>query len=279
MADLAIPETDGVFTDVDEIAYHADHNSLSCSGAKELLRSPFKFNWQRTQPKAQKSYFDLGHYVHGKVLGIGQPVVIIDAPDFKTKAAREERDAAYAAGSVPVLAHVAEQGDAMAKNLLEHDTAGALFAHEERGVEVSAYWRDPATGVRLRSRFDLTAPVGDWLVVLDVKTTGESANPAAFGRIAASKGYYIQDAWYSEAAVATGMGRQIDFVFAVVETDPPHMVSLQRLSQRARELGRAKMRQAVNLFSECTANNHWPDYGSGIHDVDLPGWLYYQEEE
>lgn len=280
-----VPVEDGVFPAIPERIYHGDKLSLSCSGAKTLLKSPHKFDWQRSQPEVHKPAFDLGHYVHGKALGVGEPVVIIDAPDYKTKGAQEARDAAYAAGHVPVLAKVAVLGDAMAAKLLSHPVAGSLLANGDRQCEQSAFWRDPVTGVRLRARFDVTVPVGDWLVIGDVKTTGASAERDEFGRTIAKLGYFIQDAWYGEAATATRLaeGRRIDFVFFVVETEPPHLVDVLRLPQKARDLGRLKMRRAIDLFAECTANDHWPDWpdrsSNDIHQTDLPAWFYNQEED
>lgn len=279
MTTATIPEADGVYPDVDEIAYHNDHSSLSCSGAKQLLRSPYKFNWQRTQPRKEKAAYDLGHYVHGKALGVGQPVVIIDAADYKTTKAREQRDDAYAIGSVPILAKVAEQGDAMVKRLLEHPVSGALLANNQRLVENSIYWHDPMSNVRLRARPDVIAPAGDWLVIGDVKTTAETADPEDFGAVVARRGYYLQDPFYSTAAAAAGLGQQIDFIFMVVEVEPPHLVSINRLTPRARDVGRSKMRHAIDTYAECSRTNQWPDYGPAIHDIDLPNWFYYQEEE
>jgi hypothetical protein len=273
-----VPAEDGLFLKVPEEIYHSDTASLSSSGARTLLESPARFAYERTNRK-YATHFDLGHYVHGLVLGVGEPVVIIYADDYKTKAARDERDAAYAKGHVPILAKTAVVGQAMAKRVREHETAAALLENPEKAVELSAYWLDAESGVRLRARFDLTAPVGDWFVIGDVKTTGVSANPNSWGTIAARHGLFIQDAFYRTAAEATGLGTPIDFVFINVETEPPHLVSMTRLRPRAVELGRTKMRQAINLFAQCTANNHWPAFGAGIHDVDLPGWAYYQEEE
>ncbi|GAS98856.1 uncharacterized protein RMCC_5821 [Mycolicibacterium canariasense] len=278
----AVPAEDGVFGDVPETVYHGDLGSLSCSSAKALLKSPYKFHWSRTQPRVQKSYFDLGHYVHGKALGVGEPVAILDYPDFKTKAAREERDQAYAEGKVPILTKDAALGDAMVAALLGHETAGELLAAPD-AVEHSAYWHDPLTHVRLRSRFDLFSFVDDWLLIADVKTTSVTADPRAWGgAVAAKTGLHIQDAWYRTAAAATGLApdpERIDFVFINVETEPPHMVSVTRLPSRAVRVGAQKMRAAVDLFAKCTRSDVWPSYGPGITTVEMPNYFYYQEEE
>jgi hypothetical protein len=273
------PAQDGVYGDISEPVYHGDLDSLSSSGARALLKSPAKFDYGRTHPK-HAAHFDLGHYVHGLVLGVGEPVVIIDAKDYKTTKAQDARDEAYTEGKVPILVGVAEVGKAMAKRITEHDTAGSLLANPERASELSAYWHDDETSVRCRARFDVVAPVGDWLVLGDVKTTSVSADPDDFGKTAANHGLYIQRSWYVAAAVACGMApiEAIDFVFINVETEPPHEVSMTRLKPRAIALGDKKMRQAIRLFADCTANNHWPSYGSGIHDVDLPNYIYYQED-
>lgn len=279
----APPVDDGAYPAISETVYHADWGSFSQSGAKSILKSPARFHWERTHPKVQKKAYDLGHYVHGKALGVGEPVVVIDAADYRTKKAQETRDAAYAEDKVPILAKTAVVGDAMAAKLLDHPIAGSLLANDDRSVELSTYWHDVATGIRLRARFDVLAPVGDWLVVGDVKTTDNSTDPVDFGRIAANLGYYIQNAWYSEGASTIDPQRRVDFINLVVEVDPPHLVSIVRLPERARELGRQKMRRAIDLYAQCTANDHWPDWpdpsSNLICQSDLPAWFYFQEEE
>ena len=57
--------------------YHADRSSLSCSGAKLLLRSPAKFQWRLDHPVV-KDVFDFGTVAHTLVLGEGADIAVLD---------------------------------------------------------------------------------------------------------------------------------------------------------------------------------------------------------
>lgn len=273
-----VPAEDGIYGGIPDTVYHSDKHSLSSSGARDLLASPAKFAWQRNQPPKNARHFDIGHYVHGKVLGVGSPVVVIDADDYRSKAAKEQRDQAYADGLVPILRKEVAELDAMAEAVLAHPTAAALF--EEGVAELSMWWHDTETGVRCRARTDWLReyPDGRRPIIGDVKTTGTGASPSAFSATAGKGGLHIQEAWYREAARECGIHDDPWFIFINVEKDPPHLVSLTQLTPRAVELGAARMRAAIDLYANCLANDHWPDYGPDIHTVDLPNWVYYQEE-
>src|SRR5215469_11135399 len=106
--------------EIDEATYHGDPvpgGSLSSSGARKLLppSCPAKFAWERENPPEPTKALDLGTAAHSLVLGIGKPLAWIDAEDWRTKAAKEWRDAARAEGSVPLLLHEFNQVDAMAQ--------------------------------------------------------------------------------------------------------------------------------------------------------------------
>lgn len=271
-----IPEDDGIYSGISDIEYHADKHSLSSSGARKLLRSPSKFHWAQSQPPETAKHFDIGHFVHGEVLGVGQPVVIIDADSYKTKAAQTERDAAYAAGNIPMLKGDADEARKMVAAVLAHPGAAKLL--EDGTAELSAYWHDLDTRARLRARFDKLRefPDGRPPLLIDLKTT-TSADPDDFGATAGKFGLHFQAAWYREAIRAIGVHDDASFVFINVEKEPPYEVSLTRLPETAMELGARQMRRAIDLYAECRATDTWPGYGNEIHTRDIPRWVYNQE--
>src|SRR5438046_4854420 len=97
-------------SDLSAINYHA-MRALSASGAwllaeecaaKFLWRSP----WNPLYEPEAKTEFDIGMAVHLAVLEPrrqADSVVLIEAGDYRTAKAREARDAARAAGLVPLL--------------------------------------------------------------------------------------------------------------------------------------------------------------------------------
>ena len=140
-------------------------------------------------------------------------------------------------------------------------------------AEVSAFWTDPYTGVLCRCRPDFAADCG---VLLDVKTVGNSS-PDDFRLQAARMRYDVQDAFYSEGyGIASGSPVE-RFLFVTVETAYPFLAAVHELLPESKAAGAEKARAALTRYAECLRNNHWPHYGSEIHQIQLPAWaLTYQ---
>jgi PDDEXK-like uncharacterized protein DUF3799 len=270
----------GIYPDVPEDVYHA-LPSLSASGAKLLLppSAPAVFHYRRQHPEHRREY-DLGHAAHKKVLGAGADIVVVDAADYKTKAAREARDGAYAAGKVPLLPHEDAQTDEMAAAVMRHAVAGALFAAGRGEPEQTLIWRDEATGVMRRARLDwMTRLGGGRLLIGDLKSAARAA-VEFLPKVVHDFCYYQQAAWYLDAVRALGLGDEsADFVFVFVEKTPPYLVQLARLDDQALAIGAARNRQALEIFRDCQASGIWPGYDTDIAVIGLPAWAARKYEE
>lgn len=276
--DTALIDKPGVFT-VDELSYHADEAlapgfgpSLSSTGARTLLDSPALFRWRQDNPEPPKAAFDLGHAVHGKVLGVGLNIETI--PDdllaangaVSTKEAKAFVAESRARGAVPVKSDVAALVARIADAVMAHPVAAAILSQGE--PEQSAYATDPDTGVTMRARID-------WLrdnAAVDLKTVGRQggARPSTFARAAADHGYHIQADWYSR--ILARLGHAVPFVHIVAETEPPHLVSVTQLDDEAMSLGDAMSRRALDTYARCIQTGTWPGYSTEIEPVALPAW-------
>ncbi len=298
----------GIFDGIDDATYHADEGSLSSSGARTIInRSPAHFRWERDHGRKPKKAFDLGHAVHGELLGVGQPVFVLDPEVHGLKADGTVSDApantkawktavadARARGEVPVAIDDWAAVERMVAEAHAHSTAHALLSS---GVaEQSIYWRDEVTGELLRARPDwMRVGRGGRLVVLDAKTTSD-ASPDEFARSAGKFGYHCQQAWYLDGIVANweavcaavGADPTLDphdpdkgplFVFLVVEVDEPHPVLVAQLDPADVELGRQLNRRAIDIYAECRRTDQWPAYGTEVHQIALPYWNRKQLEE
>jgi len=272
-----VPTADGLFT-VDEQVYHQDRGSLSCSGAKLLLppSCPAKFKARMDNPPPAKRHFEFGHLVHLLVLGIGVPTVEIDADNYRTKAAQEQRDAARAEGKIPVLvgadandefgAELAK-AQAMTDSVRAHPEAGELF---RRGhPEKSLYWTDPETGVRLRARADWLTLINERLTCVDLKTAASVYRPD-LERVFWKNGYYLQNAWYVRLLTAI-KGSEPDFAFVCVEKEPPYLVEVVRYEPEDVAEGHRLNRIAINTFARCIETGEWPGYTDAT-TFRLPRW-------
>lgn len=262
-----IPDRDGIYPDIPEDMYHADRASLSVSGAKLLLPPgcPALFRERMDNPPPPKPEFNFGSLVHKLVLGKGAEIEVIDAPDYRTKAAREARDQAHAAGKIPALVDEIERARVMAQRVREHPVAGALFAQGE--AEVAMYATDPESGVRLRGR-------ADWIradSIVDYKTSS-TANPDELVRLFWSYGYHMQAAWYIDVCELAGVIVEPEFVFVVQEKTPPYLVTVVRYDAEAITEGRRLNRQAIRLYAECVESGVWPGYTDSVVSLSLPRW-------
>jgi hypothetical protein len=256
----------GLYDDVPEDVYHVDGGSLSQSGARVLLECPAIFACERQHPPEPTDAQEFGTALHSLILGTGVEVVVVDARDWRTKAAQEARLEARAAGKVPLLADLAERAQEMAQAVQNKPAAVQLLT--EGRPEVSAYCPDPQTGVMRRARFDY---LRDDLIV-DYKTA-HSANPEEWRRNAARFGYHLQHAWYVD--LARDLGLQVrGLVFVVQAKTPPYPVTCVELVPAAVEVGRQKAQLALQMFRDCTEAGVWPDYADQIVPVDLPDWVY-----
>ena len=269
----------GLYPDLPDATYREQTDWLSVSGAKKLLppSCPAKFK-ATLGVEEHRPQFDVGKAFHSKVLGDGPEVIVVASDSWRSKAAQEARDAAYAAGKVPLLAAEAEVVDAMAAAVLAHDTAPLLF--KGGAAEVSAFWVDEATGVKCKARFDyLPEKQPDRrLIVPDLKSA-VSADPGEFSRAAARFGYVMQQIHYSSALRHLGIDDDPAFLFVVVEKEAPHLVNVGQFAHEDDiKATAAALDKALRLYRDCIESDTWPGW-PGVTNLTLPTWALYQLEE
>ncbi len=218
---------------------------------------------------------DEGTLVHAVLLGTldqGQ-ISIVDAPDWRTKAAQQTRDELRAAGKVPMLARKYERligacdrvREALAREGVDF---GTML------TENAALWVARSTtgaAVQCRSMIDAFDPSAG--VVWDLKTT-DSAHPRAFRASAERYGYDIQAHAYrlAVAACMPDFAGRVGFRWACVEVRAPYVVAVYEPSGAMRELGRVKWEQAVDTWERCLRTDRWPGYVDGVGVIDASPW-------
>lgn len=275
----------GVVLDLDERLYHAD-SALSSTGARELLKAPRVFQWNRTHPKPHKKVFDVGTAAHKKVLGAGAQTVVIPKKllatngAVSTSAAKAFVAEAREAGKTAVVQAVMDQVNAISESILAQPEARALL--EQAGdPEVSVFSTDPETGVELRARFDfLPNFMQADPVAVDLKTAGGDADAEAFAKTVATLGYDVQDAHYLDTHTFASGDPSMRMKFIVVEKEPPYLVAVHELSLEFTEIGRARARKARHLFkawSDSQAET-WGGYDLDQIPLQPPLWHIYQNQ-
>lgn len=259
--------------------YHRDPcptPSLSASLAHILLADSPRHAWwnsPRLNPayeRTQKKEFDLGNAGHAFLLEGRSGVVIIEMEDFKTKAAREARDAAYAAEKIPLIAERWADVQAMAES-----ARAQLAEHEDPPIpltngtpEQTLIWREGDIWCRARL---------DWLhddrrFVDDYKSTGGSANPDVWTRGPLfNNGFDVQAAMYLRGLKAV-FGIDATFRFVVQETFKPFALSVIGLAPSALELAERKVKAAITAWKYCVETDRWPGYPTRCCWAEAPPW-------
>jgi hypothetical protein len=145
-------------------------------------------------------------------------------------------------------------------------------------IERSMFWRDPETGIWLKSRPDaIPSDAGDFS---DLKTT-PSTLYLDLQRSIADFGYIQQAALTFEGARALGI-EATSFNLLWIEKQPPHCVRVQQLRDEDIDRGRMLNRVAIRMFADCLSTGVWPGPGDDRDDVefvDLPEWRRQQIDE
>jgi hypothetical protein len=250
--------------------YHADNEGrLSSTIAKALvLKTP-------AHAKAildGRSVFEsdaltTGTAVHQMLLRDDR-LVVCAHDSWRTKDAREERDAVRARGLVPILTHQWDE----AREIAQHVNGQIL----ELGIEPTPFTKGQAehvirwdeNGVKCRALLDWVRDDGSF--VDDLKTTTD-ASPRKFANHIFRMGYDIQAAFYTRAVIA-GLGVTPTFRWIVVEVKQPYPISVHTLTPAAMYAAQVKVDTALSLWRECLDLGIWPGYPNAVQEVDTPGW-------
>lgn len=272
--------------DIPAAEYHRDPipgGSLSASGVKKLMppSCPALFKAWRDGGSEHKEAFDFGRAAHTRVLGVGDPVVVIDADDWRSARARAQRDEAYEAGHTPILAKDDAVIEAMAAKLREHPIASALLDPDSGKPEQAIVWRDPETGVWCRALVDfLRRPVpGSRYLCPDYKTAAK-VDPESIQKALWEYGYYGAAAWYSEAVQAVGLTDEPPaFLLIFQMKTAPYLVVVAQVDPDSVGWGHARNRYARDLYRRCVETDTWPGYADDqVIPVQLPAYATYQLE-
>lgn len=271
----------GVYLGVPPDVYHASLG-VSSSGLQTCLkRSPAHYRWERENPP-RHDYLDEGNVAHTAVLEpdqLRERLHVIDAENWTTKAAREERDSIRKERPDKYVLHrkQAEEVFAWVRSARASARLWGLdpdpFALIQAGHhEVTFVARDPETGLLLRARPD--AVLFEQRIVIDLKTCHD-ASPETFQRDALKLGYGMRAAAYLDT-IARVLGEDpADWVFlwVCIEKAPPYPLAQYSATSDLLHHGAREYRKSLDLVASCEKTGVWPSYASSIQPLDLPEYL------
>ena len=274
----------GIYRGVPIAIYHGSPcvgPSISSSGLRTIWSKSPAHYWCRSplNPRCivddePNEAFDIGRAAHHWLLGepkFAESFVLSPYDDFRTKEAREWRDATRASGKTVLTVKQMDSIKGMRDGLMRHPLireAGILDGEIER----SLFWKDAETGVWLRSRPDVI-PTASGLFV-DLKTTA-SVSREDIAKSIGNYGYAMQAALLRIGCRELGIPFET-FSFVFVEKLPPHCVRVVVLKDHELDRGEKCVRAALRTFAECLQTGIWPGPDGDSDDaewIESPGWM------
>jgi PDDEXK-like domain of unknown function (DUF3799) len=242
--------------------------SLTSSICKILCEKPPIYAWRahpllnpNWKPEPWDKRLDEGTLIHSLLLG-GQEYIVGDYPDYRTKEAREWRDANIFAGHIPVLRK-------------DMDRIGSCVARvrprisEEIGgnKEVVYVWKND--GVLCRARIDLIRNN----TIYDIKTVTSLSDSYLINQIE-NYGYDIQAAFYVDGL--SGSGGLSDFAlrfeWIFVEINEPFETRMIVCDGARMDIGSRKVKFARDKWRACLEMNTWPGYPRLASSLPYLAW-------
>jgi hypothetical protein len=222
----------------------------------------------RVEDDGDEEKFDIGTLAHAIVLQGVNNVEILQWDNFRTKAAREERDVCRANGRIPLLAKVWADVEAMVnafRDQLDAKRDGRAMFRDGK-PEQTLIWQEGGIWCRARA---------DWLrpgAIDDYKTSRRTANPESLSRSLFGAGWDIQSAFYRRGLQIL-TGERAEFRFAVQECYRPYATSVIALGPQADVLAEKKVIHAIETWATCLKTDRWPSYPDRTAYVSLPPWV------
>jgi hypothetical protein len=289
--DMPVPAVDlprltepGIYDNIPEAFYHADPcpaPSLSRTVLFKLVELSARHGraiHPRLEPLAEadtdSEIADYGTAAHASFLQNRSIIDRLDFPTWQSKAAKTARKESYAAGQIPLL----DKSYSRAMRLIDvlEDFRARTGAFTKGKPEQTVIWQEGSIWCRARV---------DWLpdeeeaAPWDLKTTAGFATLEAWTRVAWSKGYPLQDAFYCRGLEIVRDGvPPAPMKFCVVEQKPPYGIGVFEMSPVSRDFADEDVRLGIDLWTRALETDVWPSYDEATQFVDPPAWLVRQRE-
>lgn len=209
-------------------------------------------------PRINSDRMDLGSIVHQMVLGKGDEIVMCNFKDWKTQKARDERDAARAAGHIPALPKTMEKAAKIALSAVE--TLKAEFGEWPFGeTEKTFIWfeqimtaeGDEPVTIWCRTRPDVWCLERGLLI--DLKSTEIIlSDDGVQGRLTEEDGRSLTQAAFQlrgAAALYPELAGRIAHCHAFVETKAPYLAAVNDTTPTELELFGRRCTRALERYA------------------------------
>ncbi|TKD50552.1 PD-(D/E)XK nuclease-like domain-containing protein [Sphingomonas baiyangensis] len=273
------------FYDLPAAEYHADPckrpsvSSGIISTIVDRTLADAKWKHPRLNPELEeedRTQFDLGSVAHELLLGRGSGIVVIDADDWRTKAAKEGREAAIAAGRQPCLTKVYEQAEAMAAAARQQlaDDADNADAFTNGVPEQVAIWMEETSAGAIYCRSMMDWRMNARPAIYDYKTFAPGPDPDGFVKYLFREARDVQDPFYSRglAKLIECDWRDVEFRYVVQDPKPPYTLAVIQLDEQAREFAHERTMWAIERWASAGRAGRFEGYRPRTHYVAPPSY-------
>ena len=279
------------FYDISERDYHADKlapvPSLSSSIAKILLTETARhaalvhprLNADKPAERDPSRPAEIGTAAHKFLTGKGAQVVLIDAPTYQGKLAKEMRAEAYEAGHAPIL--IADHAAAMRIETAVRMRLGAIPETQDvlktAAGEQVMLWQDTG-GIWCRGMIDLWH--AETLTAYDIKSTARGLSDRDLQALITG-GWDVQAGLYIRGltTLLPEHAGRFKWRWIVVQQDEPHEVRVIEADRLTMEMGDRKAAMAIATWRHCMVTGEWPGYPAEITTIEYPSWAMNSQLE
>jgi hypothetical protein len=293
--------TDGIYTDLSIEDYHANRTHISATSIKEAKKSLKQFDWFRRglMPAKVGSHFDFGNAFELALLDkpAFEKSVAIEQQDYWIALANEEKkakdgeiysnpraSARYKAeaskfsdaneGKYIITDSGFKSVEAMLESCYKDSTIKKLIEGTE--YQLSLFWTDEETGLKLKTRPDICKRKKN--VIVNLKTIVDGS-PKSFSRELAKFDYPLQACVEISGCLNSGLMQSVDnYFWLVVEKEPPFNATIYEFIESDRRSTFMEYEYLVNIIAKAESENLWPGYSQqadnkhGILQAQIPLW-------
>jgi hypothetical protein len=213
----------------------------------------------------------MGALVHRAVLEPDTMSEFVTRPeglDFRSKEGKAWRDDN---ANKTILTHdEAATIASIVDSVWSHPVAKRIF----KGAKTEqCLFAEDSEGMVRKARLDALV---EGSIVPDLKTAA-CADAQEFEKSIGKFRYHVQAAYYLDICNLLGIEKR-DFVFVVVEKEPPFAVAVYSLDEDAIRLGRMEYQRDLNMVRDCMESDEWPAFPHDIRVIGLPAYIRKQVE-
>lgn len=251
---------------------------LHQSTAKDLIKSPALARWKLDNDSGDTPAMAHGRLFEALICGADLGgFAVIDAADYRTKAAQEARDEAIRNGLTPILRPKLQDAKIGAQAIRDQFN---FILDRHNLPPISEWWQQAylewTHGCPCAGTLDLVIPG----FIADLKSCAD-ISPRGFTSAATRFWYDVQAAAYLEACQSlSGQWGEWEFLFLCYSVDPIPQVAVYQLGEEWLTVGRDKWNHAKQVWMRCNETNVWPGMNNGnIQTLNMPGYAAYWEDE